>query len=56
MAVSLITFMERFGGAMLGMALSSILPQYHLDADSRDVLRLSNPQPLRHVTTRAKSW
>ena len=39
-AVSLITFVFVFGGAMLGMALRSILPQRHLDADSRDVVKL----------------
>ena len=39
-AISLITFAFVFGGAMLGMALRSILPQHHLDADSRDVVKL----------------
>ncbi len=39
-AISLITFVFVFGGAMLGMALRSILPQHHLDADSRDVVKL----------------
>jgi len=39
-AISLITFMVVFGGAMLGMVLPSILPQYHWDTDSKDVVRL----------------
>ena len=39
-AISLITFAFVFGGAMLRMALRSILPQHHLDADSRDVVKL----------------
>jgi hypothetical protein len=29
-----------FGGALLGMALSRFLPATHLDADSRDAIRL----------------
>ena len=38
--ISLITFMVVCGGAALGMALPSILPQHQLDADSRDAVKL----------------
>ncbi|MGC2735444.1 MAG: hypothetical protein WA212_16240 [Candidatus Acidiferrales bacterium] len=38
--ISLITFMIICGGAVLGMALPSILPQHSLDADSRDAVKL----------------
>jgi hypothetical protein len=29
-----------FGGALLGMALRLILPEHHLSADSKDVIKL----------------
>jgi hypothetical protein len=37
MAISLVVFLCVFGGAMLGMFLRAILPEHHLNADSRDV-------------------
>jgi Protein of unknown function (DUF4239) len=39
-AISLIAFMVVCAGAVLGMTLPSILPQHHLDADSRDAVKL----------------
>jgi len=39
--ISLIIFACVFGGAMLGMGLRSIIPARHLDADSKDVLKLA---------------
>jgi hypothetical protein len=39
-AVSVIVFACVFGGAMCGMVLGSALPQDHLSADSKDVVRL----------------
>jgi len=39
-AISLVTFAFVFGGALLGMALRSILPQHNLDVDSKDVVKL----------------
>jgi hypothetical protein len=38
--MSSIVFACVFGGAILGMLMRAILPQHHLSADSRDVLRL----------------
>jgi len=39
--LSLVVFAFVFGGALLGMILRAILPEPHLNADSRDVVRLS---------------
>ena len=39
--ISLIVFACVFGGAMLGMALRSAIPEHHLSADSKDVIKLS---------------
>jgi hypothetical protein len=38
--LSLVAFAFIFGGALLGMLLRSVLPEPHLNADSRDVVRL----------------
>jgi hypothetical protein len=38
--VSLIVFGCVFGGALLGLMLHAALPQHHLSADSRDVVKL----------------
>jgi len=38
--ISLIAFACIFGGAMLGMFLRGFLPEHHLSADSRDVMKL----------------
>jgi len=39
-AISGVTFACVFGGALLGMALRAVLPQNHVTADSRDVVKL----------------
>lgn len=39
-AISIIVFGCVFGGALIGMALRNHLPQHHLAADSRDVVKL----------------
>lgn len=39
--VALIIFAVMFGGALLGVFLKSILPEHHLGADSKDVVKLS---------------
>src|ERR1700757_1345025 len=39
MAISAIVFLCVFGGAMLGMFLRVVLPEHHLNADSRDVVK-----------------
>jgi hypothetical protein len=39
-AITLISFAFVFGGAMLGMALRSVLPPNHFDSDSKDVVKL----------------
>jgi hypothetical protein len=39
-AISLITLVFVFGGALLGIYLRVSLPQHHLGADSRDVVKL----------------
>ena len=39
--MSLIVFACVFAGALVGMALRRILPQDHLDSDSKDVVRLA---------------
>ena len=40
MATSWIVFVCVFGGALFGMLLRKILPPHHLDADSKDVVKL----------------
>ncbi|HEV2174224.1 MAG TPA: hypothetical protein VGR71_11690, partial [Nitrospira sp.] len=39
--IGLIVLACVFGGAMLGMALRAILPEHHLSADSKDVIKLA---------------
>jgi len=39
-ATSLTALLCVFGGALLGIALRKVLPSHHLDADSRDVVKL----------------
>jgi len=39
-AIGLITLACVFGGALLGIALRAALPQHHLSADSKDVVKL----------------
>ena len=38
--IGLIVLVCVFGGSMLGMALRTILPEHHLSADSKDVIKL----------------
>jgi hypothetical protein len=38
--VSAVVFACVFGGALLGLALRSRVPEHHLTADSRDVVKL----------------
>ena len=40
MVISWIIFACVFGGALLGMLLRKLLPEHHLDADSKDVVKL----------------
>ena len=40
LVVSLIVFACVFGGALCGMLLRAALPQHHLSADSKDVVKL----------------
>ena len=40
LSISLITFACVFGSALLGIALRSALPDHHLSADSKDVVKL----------------
>jgi hypothetical protein len=40
MAVSSIAFGCVFGSALLGMFLRGVLPEHHLNADSKDVVKL----------------
>ena len=37
---SLIVFASVFGGALAGMALRPLLPEHHLNAESRDMMKL----------------
>src|SRR5215471_4626102 len=37
---SAIIFLCIFGGALLGMWLRTVVPEHHLDADSKDVVKL----------------
>src|SRR5215472_11144771 len=39
-AISLVVFAVVFGGAFLGLFLRTVLPQHHLSADSKDIVRL----------------
>jgi len=39
-AISSIIFACVFGGALLGMLLRRLLPEHHLDVDSKDVVKL----------------
>src|SRR5271167_583287 len=39
-AIACIVLACVFGGALLGMALHRILPEHHLTADSKDVIKL----------------
>jgi hypothetical protein len=38
--VSAIIFLFLFGGAMLGMWLRTVLPEHHLDAETKDLIKL----------------
>src|ERR1700746_2222499 len=38
--ISLIVFACVFGGALLGIWLHAVLPQHHLGADSKDIVKL----------------
>ena len=40
MVISWIIFACVFGGALLGMLLRNFLPEHHLNADSKDVVKL----------------
>jgi hypothetical protein len=40
LTLSLLAFVVIFGGALLGMLLRAVLPEPHLNADSKDVVRL----------------
>jgi hypothetical protein len=40
MAISWMVFACVFGGAMLGMLLRAIVPEHHLSADSKDIVKL----------------
>src|SRR6516164_10472954 len=39
--ISAITFIFVFGGALLGISIGPRLPKHHLDADTKDVVRLA---------------
>ena len=39
-AMSLILFACVFGGALVGMLLRTYLPQHHLNADSKEVVKV----------------
>jgi hypothetical protein len=39
-AIGLVVFAFAFGGAVLGLFLRTLLPQHHLSADSKDIVRL----------------
>jgi hypothetical protein len=41
LAVGGIAFACLFGGAVLGVALSGVLPEHHLSSDSRDAIKLA---------------
>ena len=41
LAIGVIVFACLFGGALLGIFLSSVLPKHHLSAGSKDVIRLA---------------
>src|ERR1700687_5105062 len=40
MSIGWIVFTCVFGGALMGMALRLILPEHHLSADSKDVIKM----------------
>ena len=40
MAISWVVFACVFGSALLGMRLRNFLPEHHLNADSKDVVKL----------------
>jgi len=39
--ISSITFAFAFGGALLGMRIRTILPQHHMNADSKDAVKIA---------------
>jgi len=39
LAISLLVFVAVFGGALLGLFLRSVLPEHHLNADSRNAIK-----------------
>ena len=41
LAIGCIVFVCVFGGALLGRLLCAVLPTHHLNADSKDVMKLA---------------
>lgn len=41
LAIGVIVFVCLFGGALLGIFLSSVLPKHHLSAGTKDVIRVA---------------
>jgi hypothetical protein len=41
LAIGAVVFLVVFGGAVFGMYLRAVLPDHHLSADSKDVIRIS---------------
>jgi hypothetical protein len=41
LAIGGIVFAVVFGGALLGMSLRAVLPEHHLSADSKDIIRIA---------------
>src|SRR5271156_1403088 len=41
LAVGGVVFAIVFGGALLGICLRAVLPEHHLSADSKDIIRIS---------------
>ena len=40
LAIAGLVFAIVFGGALLGMYLRAVLPEHHLSADSKDIIRI----------------
>jgi len=41
LAIGGIVFAAVFGGALLGMSLRAVLPEHHLSAESKDIIRVA---------------
>lgn len=41
LAIGGVVFLVVFGGVLLGMYLRAVLPEHHLNADSKDIIRIS---------------